>query len=63
MAEGESADENGHSDEQAIEEIEGSHGADADEVEKRALNTEVRERLVQALVDSVSSPLGRYQHR
>jgi hypothetical protein len=63
MAEDESADKHGHSREQAVEEIEGSHGADADEVEKSALNTEVRERLVQALVDSVSSSLNGYLHR
>jgi hypothetical protein len=63
MAESESADKHGHCREQAIEEIESTHGPNADEVEERALDTEVRERLVQALVDSVSSSLVRYLHR
>src|SRR5882762_4380396 len=39
--------------EDEIEEIEGSHCADADEVEQRAFHAQVGERLVQALEDSI----------
>ena len=53
MAEGKAANEDGDTGEDGIEEVEGAHGADADEVEQRALHAQVRERLVQALEDSI----------
>ena len=56
MAEGESANEDGDSGEQAVEEVECAHRADADEVEQRPLDAQVREGLVQALVDPVPPP-------
>ena len=47
----------GDAGEGGIEEIECSHRADADEVEQRALHTQVGERLMQALEDSICALL------
>jgi len=49
VAEGKAADENRDASKDRIEEIEGSHRADADEVEQCALHAQVRERLMQTL--------------
>ena len=55
VAESKAADEYGDSGNQAIEEIEGAHCADANEIEQRAFYAQVREGLVQALEDPVPS--------
>src|ERR1039458_3154258 len=47
------ADENGDAAKNAVEEIEGAHGTYADEVKQRALDAQIRERLMQALEDSI----------
>jgi hypothetical protein len=53
MAEGKTPDEYGDAGEYGIEEVEGPHCADAYEVEQRAFDAQVSERLVQALEDSI----------
>jgi hypothetical protein len=53
MAEGKAANEDGDTCEDGIEEVEGAHGAHADKVEKRSLNAQIGERLVQTLEDSI----------
>jgi hypothetical protein len=53
VAECKSADEDGEAGENAVEEIEGAHGAHADEVKQCALDAQISERLVQALEDSI----------
>ena len=53
MTKGKAADEDGNASQNGIEEIEGSHRADADEVEQRALHAQVGKRLMQALEDSI----------
>jgi hypothetical protein len=53
MTEGESADEHCYSSKNRIEKIESADSADADEVEKRAFNAQVREGLVQTLEDPI----------
>ena len=45
--------ENGDPREDGIEEIEGAHRADADEVEQRAFHAQIGERLMQTLEDSI----------
>jgi hypothetical protein len=57
MAEGKAANENGDTGEDGIEEIEGSHRSDADEVEECPFHSQVSEWLVQALKDSVRTTL------
>jgi hypothetical protein len=57
MPESKTPDEYGDTGEDGIEEIEGTHRADADEVEKRPLNAQIGERLVQALEDSICAIL------
>jgi hypothetical protein len=57
MSEGETANENGDTGEDGIEEIEGPHRADADEVKQRALHTQIGERLMQALEDPICTML------
>src|SRR5580704_936425 len=57
MAEGKAANEDGDTCEDGIEEIESPHRADADEVEQCALHTQVSERLMQALEDSICAML------
>jgi hypothetical protein len=57
MAEGKAANEDGDTSEDGIEEIEGSHRSDADEVEQRPFHTQVGERLMQALEDSICTML------
>src|ERR1700681_1136216 len=57
MAEGKAADEDGDTCEDGIEEIEGPHCTDTDEVEDRALNAQIGERLVQTLEDSICAML------
>ena len=57
MAKGKTADEDGDTREDGIEEIESPHRADADEVEQRAFHAQVGERLMQALEDSVCAVL------
>src|SRR5207245_11739099 len=53
MTKGETADEDRDPSQNGIEEIEGSHRADADEVEQRALHAQVGKRLMQPLEDSI----------
>ncbi len=53
MTESKSANEDGDAGEDGVEEIEGSHSADADEVKQRAFDAQVSEGLMQALEDSV----------
>jgi hypothetical protein len=55
VAEGESAEEDGDAGQQTIEEIEGAYRRDADEIEQRPLDAQVREGFVQALKDPVPS--------
>ncbi len=57
MPEGETANEDGDTREDGIEEVEGPDRADADEVEESAFHTQVRKRLVQALEDSICAML------
>jgi hypothetical protein len=57
MAEGKAAYEDGDPSEDGIEEIEGPHRSDADEVEERTLHAQVGERLVQAFEDSICAML------
>jgi hypothetical protein len=57
MPESKTPDEYGDTGEDGIEEIEGPHRSDADEVEERTLHAQVRERLVQALEDSICAML------
>jgi hypothetical protein len=57
MAECEPADEYGKAGQQTIEEIECTNRSDADEKEERSFHAKVSEGLVQALVDSVLSPI------
>jgi hypothetical protein len=53
MSEGETANENGDTCQDGIEEIEGPDRADADEVEQSALHAQVGKRLMQALEDPI----------
>ena len=57
MAEGKTANEYGDTGEDGIEEIEGPHCADTNEVEQRAFHAQVGERLMQALEDSICAML------
>jgi hypothetical protein len=57
VPEGETANEDGDAGEYGIEEIEGSHRADADQVEQCAFHSQVGERLMQALEDSICAVL------
>jgi hypothetical protein len=57
MAEGKAANENGDAREDGIEEIESPYSADAHEVEERAFNAQVSERLMQALEHSICALL------
>jgi hypothetical protein len=60
MAEGKAANEDGDTCEDGIEEIEGPYCANANEVEQRAFDTQVGERLMQALEDSICALLLGY---
>src|SRR5580692_10207884 len=53
MAEGKAANEDGDTCKDGIEKIEGPHCANTNEVEQRAFDTQVGERLMQALEDSI----------
>jgi hypothetical protein len=53
MAEGEAAEENSEAGNETVEEVEGPHGAHADEIEQCALDAKVSEGLVQAFVDPI----------
>lgn len=53
MTESKTANEHGYAGQDGVEKIEGSHRADADEVEQRALDAQVGERLMHALEDSI----------
>jgi hypothetical protein len=53
MTESKTANEHGDAGQDRVEEIEGSHRADADEIEKGALDAQVGERLMHALEDSI----------
>ena len=53
MAEGKSANENSDSGENAVEEVESSYGAHADEIKQRPLDAQIGKRLMQALEDSI----------
>jgi hypothetical protein len=53
MAEAETANEDGDTGKDGIEEIEGPDRADADEVEQRAFHTQVCKGLMQALEDPI----------
>ena len=57
MPESKTPDEYGDTGEDGIEEVEGPHCADADEVEKCALHAQVSERLVQTFEDSIRAML------
>ena len=57
MAEGKAANEDGDTGEDGIEEVEGPHRTDADEVEQRPFDSQVGERLVQALEDSICAAI------
>jgi hypothetical protein len=57
MPESKTPDEYGDTGEDGIEEVEGPHRADADEVEERPLHAQIGERLVQALEDSICAML------
>jgi hypothetical protein len=57
MSEGETANENGDAGEDGIEEIEGPHRANTDEVEQRAFHAQVGKRLMEALEDSICAVL------
>ena len=57
MTECESADKDGDAAQNAVEQIEGTHSAHADEVEQRALDPHVGERLMQALEDSICASI------
>jgi hypothetical protein len=57
MAESKSADEDGYAGKQAVEEIERAHGTDAYKIKQSAFDPQVREGLVQALENPVSSPV------
>jgi hypothetical protein len=53
MAEGKTANEDGDTCKDGIEEVEGPHRADAYEVEECALHTQISERFMQALEDPI----------
>src|SRR5580698_8715734 len=53
MTESKTANEHGDTGQDGVEEIEGSHRTDADEVEQSALYAQVGERLMHALEDSI----------
>src|SRR5260370_2921034 len=53
MAESKTANEDGDTGQDGVEEIEGSHRSDADKVEQCAFHAQVGERLMQALEDSI----------
>ena len=57
MAEGKTANEDGDTREDGIEDVEGPHRAHADEVEQRTFHAPVGEWLMQALEDSVCAVL------
>jgi len=57
MAEGKTAYEYGYTGEDGIEEVEGPYRADAYEVEQRPFNSQICERLVQTLEDSICAML------
>jgi hypothetical protein len=60
MPESKTPDEYGDTGEDGIEEVEGPHCADAYEVEQRPLNSQISERLMQALEDSICTMLLRW---
>jgi hypothetical protein len=55
VAKSEAANENGRPSKDRVEEIEGSHSRDTNEVKQRAFYTQISERLVQTLEDSICS--------
>jgi hypothetical protein len=57
MSEGETANENGDTGEDGIEEIEGPHRAHADEVKQSPLHAQIGEGLMQALKHPVCAML------
>src|ERR1700677_1423541 len=57
MTENKTANEHGDAGQDGVEEIEGSHCADADEVEQSALDAQIGERLMHALEDSICAML------
>src|SRR5208337_1759173 len=57
MPEGKTANKDGDARKDGIEEIEGSHRSDADEVEQSALDAQVGEWLMHALEDSICAML------
>ena len=57
MAEGDPADEESDARQNGIEEIESSHRSNAHEVEERPLDTQISERLMQALKDAICALL------
>src|SRR5208337_977245 len=57
MSEGETANENGDTGEDGIEEIESPHRANTDEVKQRAFDAQVGKRFMQALEDSICALL------
>src|ERR1700728_5366366 len=57
MAEGKTANEDGDTREDGVEEIEGPYRADTDEIEQCAFDAQVGERLVQAFEDSICAVL------
>jgi hypothetical protein len=57
MTESKAANEHGDAGQDGVEEIEGSHRADADEVEQSALDAQVGQGLMHALEDSICAVL------
>jgi hypothetical protein len=55
MAEGEATEKDRDPCQKRIEEIEGTHSANADEEEKRALDSQIGEGLMQAFEDPIDS--------
>ena len=53
MTESETTDEDGDTGKDGIEQIKGTHSADADEVEECPLHAQIGERFMQALEDSI----------
>jgi hypothetical protein len=63
-AKNKSADEDSYASEQTVEQVECTHGSNANKIEQRTLDAQIREGLVQALVYPFTSPVvGACVHR
>jgi hypothetical protein len=57
-----STDEDNHSSQETLEEVENGNCPDTHEIEESPLDTQIRERFVQAFEDSVPASIVRFLH-